>query len=116
MAMKMNLESIGRRMLKSRDAEVKLLQQRSSHDLLVASICSMASAAEERPGAYWDSFARYHIHVALYRIILYQIYHIIAYYTLCCRMRVLKLKDLQPLPQLQRLLGRHVQLNLTALP
>ncbi|CAL1168863.1 unnamed protein product [Cladocopium goreaui] len=47
MNLKMNLESVGRKLLKTRDSEVKLQQQRATHDLLVSSLCAMAVAAEE---------------------------------------------------------------------
>ncbi|CAJ1428431.1 unnamed protein product, partial [Effrenium voratum] len=47
MTMKMNLDSAGRRLLKVRDGEAKLLQQRSANDLLVACLCSLAMAADE---------------------------------------------------------------------
>ncbi|CAJ1453205.1 unnamed protein product, partial [Effrenium voratum] len=51
----MNLDSAGRRLLKVRDGEAKLLQldgsswgrqQRSANDLLVACLCSLAMAAD----------------------------------------------------------------------
>eukprot|EP00931_Biecheleriopsis_adriatica_P047780 TRINITY_DN27572_c0_g1_i1.p1 TRINITY_DN27572_c0_g1~~TRINITY_DN27572_c0_g1_i1.p1 ORF type:complete len:3015 (-),score=633.85 TRINITY_DN27572_c0_g1_i1:78-9122(-) len=50
MTPKADMDGVGRRLLKSRDHEAKLLHQRSSYEILTSCICSLASAVEQ---LYW---------------------------------------------------------------